>query len=80
MNLAQKVSKGFKGKLEFGVEGPKEDMIAAFKHVYTTGDKQMSLKEFDDIVHHICKKYNHPAPPDDMLKKAFEAMDADGNG
>ena len=62
------------------MEGPKEDLIEAFKHVYTTGDKQMSLDEFEDIVDHICKKYKHPAPSDDMLKKAFEAMDADGNG
>ena len=66
--------------LQLGVEGPKEDLIEAFKHVYTTGDKQMSLSEFEDIVDHICKKYKHPAPSDDMLKKAFEAMDADGNG
>ena len=66
--------------LQLGLEGPKEDLIAAFKHVYTTGDKQMSFKEFDDIVDSICAKYHHPAPSDADLKKAFDMMDADGNG
>ena len=66
--------------LQLGLQGPKEDMIEAFKHVYTTGDKALSLEEFEDIVDHICKKYNHPAPPDAALKKAFDAMDADGDG
>jgi len=55
-------------------------MIKAFKHVYTTGDKKMSLDEFTDIVDHICKKYDHPAPSDKMLKKVFDAMDKNGDG
>lgn len=66
--------------LQVGIQGPKEDLEKAFKHVYTTGDKQMSLEEFEDIVDHVCEKYNHPAPTEAQLEAAFDAMDKDGNG